>query len=101
MTRPSADSNDVFGFQDRRALVERENQERAAERLAQREKLSSPFLSSRERVALWESLHALRLPVDPRHSLVRVVAQATSLSVAEIHAEQQRRKEAGAVHVER
>ncbi len=48
------------------------------------------------RIALWESRHGLTLPRDPRHPLMRVVAENTDLDLAQVLAEQQRRALHGA-----
>jgi hypothetical protein len=89
---PRFDPDNMIGIKDWRATVERANEVRAAERLARIEALRSPLLAIEERVRLWEALHELRLPGDPRHGLLRVIARDTALAVDELHAEQQRRK---------
>jgi hypothetical protein len=43
------------------------------------------------RIALWESRHGLSLPRDPDHPLIRVIAEATDLDVAQVLAEHERR----------
>jgi len=43
------------------------------------------------RIALWESRHGLAMPRDPRHPLMRVIAENTDLDVAQVLAEHQRR----------
>jgi hypothetical protein len=43
------------------------------------------------RIALWESRHGLALPRDPKHPLMRVIAENTDLDVAQVLAERQRR----------
>ena len=76
---------------DRHAAIQREELERATlrqERLAsQRSHLNSP----EERIQIWERLHALALPRSSTHSLVRVIATQTDLSVAEVQQVQRRR----------
>jgi len=79
---------------DRRAAIERAERERAAMRHSRIEAQSSPLLTAQERVQRWEDLHALRLPVDPNHKLVRVIATDTALGVEEVRDEQTRRREA-------
>jgi hypothetical protein len=61
--------------------------ERARELVEQGSALHAPAV----RIRLWERLHHTRLPVHPDHGLVRIIAAATNLTVAEIHAEQERR----------
>lgn len=43
------------------------------------------------RIRAWERIHELRLPMDPTHALVRLIARTTNLTVADIHEEQRRR----------
>jgi len=43
------------------------------------------------RIALWESRHGLALPRDPKHPLLRIIAENTDLDVAQVLAEHQRR----------
>jgi hypothetical protein len=49
-------------------------------------------LSALERVEHWERFHGVRLPVDPRHPLLSVIATDTALALEDIRAEQARRK---------
>ncbi|HEY0686516.1 MAG TPA: hypothetical protein VGD45_29525 [Steroidobacter sp.] len=76
---------------DRRAAVLREQQERATERQERLASQRSPLHSPQERIRIWEHLHSLSLPRSPNHSLVRVIAAETDISVPEIHQEQRRR----------
>jgi hypothetical protein len=76
---------------DRRAQVERQQQERAAERQEQIAAQSSEFAAPEERIRLWEKLHALQLPRSATHKLVHVIAAQTHLSVQQVRDEQQRR----------
>lgn len=43
------------------------------------------------RIALWESRHGLALPRDPKHPLMRIIAENTDLDVTQVLAEHQRR----------
>ena len=43
------------------------------------------------RTALWESRHGLALPRDPKHPLMRIIAESTDLDVEQVLAERQRR----------
>ena len=87
------DSSSGIGFDvgDRRAAVLRAEQERVEERRSKIDALTSPFAAPEERIRLWEELHGVRLPRTADHSLVRVIANRTALSVEQIHDEQQRR----------
>jgi hypothetical protein len=76
---------------DRRAAALREEQERVEIRQSRIDALSSPFSEPHERIRLWEELHGVRLPRAADHSLVRVIAHRTSLTVQQVQDEQRRR----------
>jgi hypothetical protein len=76
---------------ERRAQIEHQNQERAAERQQQIALQSSPLSGPEERIRLWEKLHALDLPRSAKHKLLRVIAQQTGLSIQDVLDVQQRR----------
>jgi hypothetical protein len=40
------------------------------------------------RIRAWERLHALCLPNDPGHPVLRSIAMATGLTIAQVHEEQ-------------
>jgi len=79
---------------ERRAAVLRAEQERAEERHSKLQALTAPFAAPSERIRLWEELYGLALPTSADHRLVRVIASRTSLSVQQVHDEQQRRADA-------
>ena len=76
---------------ERRAQIERHEQERAAERREQIALQSSPFSNPEERIQLWERLHALKLPKSATHKLIRVIAEQTDLSIQQVLEAQRRR----------
>lgn len=76
---------------DFRQQIERAAQERAAQRDSELEAQASPARDPRERIEIWERLHALRLPRAHGHALVRVIATQTGLTIGQVHEEQQRR----------
>jgi hypothetical protein len=76
---------------DHREKVQRDAQERAAERDRELESQASDIKDPRERIEIWERLHALHLPPTPAHVLVKVIARQTRLTVGQVHEEQQRR----------
>ncbi|HET7202743.1 MAG TPA: hypothetical protein VFI92_05195 [Steroidobacteraceae bacterium] len=43
------------------------------------------------RIALWESRHGLALPRDPKHPLMRIIAENTDLDLSQVLAEHERR----------
>jgi len=76
---------------DHRDKVQRAAQERAAERDRELESQASSIKDPRERIQIWERLHALQLPRAPGHVLVKVIARQTRLTIGQVHEEQQRR----------
>jgi len=78
---------------DYRQQVRRAEQERAALRDGELEAQASSVRDPRERIEIWERLHALRLPQAHAHVLVKVIARQTRLTVGQVHEEQQRRAE--------
>ena len=90
--------DDVFALPadvaEHRTRIEREQQERAAERQQQIAQQSSPFSNPEERIQLWEKLHGLRLPRSATHKLLRVIAEQTDLSMQQVLEVQQRRASA-------
>ena len=76
---------------DHRQRVQAAEQERAALRNSELESQASPVKAPRERIEIWERLHALHLPRAPGHVLVKVIARQTRLTVGQVHQEQERR----------
>jgi len=76
---------------ERRAQIEHQNQERAAERQQQIALQSSTLSGPEERIRLWEKLHALNLPRSAQHKLLGVIAEQTNLSIQDVLDAQQRR----------
>ena len=76
---------------DHRQAMERAEHERAAVRLRALEAQSSAVNDPQVRITTWERLHALSLPRTPEHTLVKVIATQTCLTVDQVHFEQQRR----------
>lgn len=89
--RSSAGDIGSLNVADRRALVQREAEERALQRQDALAAQRSPLNSPQERLRMWERLHSLRLPSSRNHKLVRVIAEQTDLTVSEVHDEQRRR----------
>jgi hypothetical protein len=82
---------DMGTVSERRARIEREEQERAAERQREVALQASPFSDPEARIRQWEKLHALRLPKSPAHKLLQVIAMQTELSLQQILEIQRRR----------
>jgi hypothetical protein len=76
---------------DRRAAIELEERERAAERQRRIASQCSPLNGPADRIRIWEEVHGLALPRSLTHKLVRVIATQTELTVRQVQEEQQRR----------
>ncbi|MGB6603864.1 MAG: hypothetical protein WBE65_06170 [Steroidobacteraceae bacterium] len=73
---------------ERLALEQHERAQRRLQELAEQQSdLNPPGV----RIRVWEKVHALRLPVDPGHPVLRVVAIGTGLTLAEVQEEQRAR----------
>ena len=83
------DGNDIVtDYRQRLALEEYERQEKKRLELAdQCSTLNAPDV----RIRAWEKAHALRLPSDPAHPVLDVIALATQLSLAQVKEEQRAR----------
>ncbi len=92
-TRKTVHSDELFTSTpaERRATALRLEKERADERRRALEEQSSIGHDPRERIAIWERLHGLRLPKAEGHPLVSVIARQTKLSKSEVLQEQTRR----------
>ena len=87
MTTPSA-SDLVKTPAERLAREEYERTEKRRQELAeQRSDLNPPDV----RIRTWERIHALRLPSDPAHPILEVIAISTRLTVEEVREEQRTR----------
>jgi hypothetical protein len=76
---------------ERRAAMERADQERAEARRRELDEQTSMNNDPQQRIQIWERLHAVRLPTTAAHPLVSVIAAQTHLTVRDITDEQQRR----------
>ena len=77
---------------DYRARLMREEHERAEKRRVELEDQRSSLNPPDQRIRTWEKVHGLRLPSDPNHPILDVVAIATRLTLAEVQEEQRRRE---------
>jgi hypothetical protein len=78
----------VSTFAERLLLEERERaHQRHLDRAEQISDLNSPEI----RIRAWEKLHGLRLPSDPAHPVLDVVAVSTRLTLDQVHEEQRAR----------
>jgi len=76
---------------DHRARIEVEETARAEKRRVQLADQASDMHSASERIRVWEKIHGLRLPSDPSHPILDVVAVATRLTLSEVQEEQRAR----------
>lgn len=81
------------------ARTTRELAERAARDAAERAELRRLELAEQRsadnppdvRIRMWEKLHALRLPRDPEHPIIYVIATDTGLTLSQVREEQRTR----------
>jgi hypothetical protein len=78
----------IATFAERLAL---EEAERAHQRSVGRAEQSSDLNSPGVRIRAWEKLHGLRLPSDPAHPVLDVIAISTRLTLEQVQEEQRAR----------
>jgi len=76
---------------DHRERIALEEEERARKRTSQFEELRSEVNSVPGRIRAWEKMHGLRLPSDPAHPILRVIASTTGVSLSCLREEQRAR----------
>jgi hypothetical protein len=81
---------------DHRARLERAQHEAAERRTKALIDLRSPDNSPALRVRAWERLYQVRLPKDPAHAVLSIVARQTELALADV-LEVQRQREIPAI----
>jgi len=87
---PANPADSKTDFLARIAREQAEEAERARrERIEQSSELNTPAM----RIRAWERLHRLTLPRGSGHSVLGVVAEATHLTLEQVHEEQRRRSE--------
>jgi hypothetical protein len=69
---------------DHRARIERAQADAAERRMRSFNDQRSPENSHEARVCAWETLHQLRLPASPKHSVLLIVARQTGLLLADV-----------------
>jgi hypothetical protein len=86
---PAAPTDDLTtDFRARQIHQQAEVAERRRMDLAEQ---SSKLKTAEERIRIWERLHEVILPKDPKHRLVDIIAADTGLTAADVHDEQNRR----------
>jgi hypothetical protein len=77
-----------------------EEHERAEKRRLEIAEQRSDVNPPNVRVRIWERIHALRLPSDPAHPILDVIAISTRLTLEEVR-EVQRMRAAGTANIDR
>ena len=77
--------------EDSRKAAKLAEEERVARRQSELSAQTSPDNGPQRRIEIWEKLHALSLPRQPDHPLVRLIAGQTGLTLHEVCEEQGRR----------
>jgi hypothetical protein len=84
---------DLVNPAERLAREEYERAEKRRQELAeQRSELNPPDV----RIRTWERIHQLRMPSDPAHRILDVIAVSTRLTLEEVREEQRARAARGA-----
>jgi hypothetical protein len=76
---------------DHRERLAVEEKERVRQRTLQFEELRSELNSAPVRIRAWEKMHGLRLPTNPAHPVLDVIASATGIPLAALWEEQRAR----------
>jgi hypothetical protein len=71
--------------------LEHERHEREEQRRLELSEQRSDLNPPEVRIRMWEKIHGLRLPSDPEHPIVDVIAVSTRLTIEDVHREQQLR----------
>lgn len=90
LTDASSTSMDFYKAHRERLAFEAD--ERAQQRKVQLTEQSSNLNTPEARIRIWEKVHQLRLPMDPMHAIVDVVAAGTGLTASEVREEQLARR---------
>ena len=86
-------TSDLVNPAERLAREEYERSEKRRQELAQqRSELNPPEV----RIRTWERIHQLRMPSDPAHPILDVIAISTRLTLEEVREEQRMRAARGA-----
>jgi hypothetical protein len=81
-------TSELVDLAERLTAQEYERAEKRRQELAeQRSDLNPPHV----RIRTWESVHQLRMPSDPAHPILDVIAASTRLTLEEVREEQRAR----------
>ena len=78
-------------FPDFRARAERAAREAAERREQALVDQRSPENSNDARVRIWERLHQVRLPKDPAHAILAIIAKQTGMKLVDVQEVQRQR----------
>jgi len=78
-------------FPDYRARAERAAREAAERREQALVDQRSPDNTCEARVRIWERLHQVRLPKDPAHTILALIARQTGMKLADVQEVQRQR----------
>ena len=78
-------------MRDYRQRLADEQYERAERKRMELAEQRSELSDAKARIQAWEKAHALRLPTSPTHPVLKVIAEATALSLQEVLDEQRQR----------
>jgi hypothetical protein len=88
-TAPPASAGELIkDYRSRLALEQFRAEERRQREMAEQ---SSTLNPPEVRIRAWEKVHGVRLPVDPAHPVLLVVATATDLTLEQVQEEQRKR----------
>jgi hypothetical protein len=90
--QPASRSSAEDIMSDHRSRVQLEENARAEKRQLDLADQRSSTKSPSMRIRTWEKVHALRLPPDPAHPILAVIALDTGLSLSEVQDEQRSRR---------
>lgn len=85
---PPAPGDTLTDYRSRIALEQFHAEERRRHELAEQ---SSAANTPEARIRIWEKVHRLTLPSSPTHPVLRCVAAATELTLAQVQEEQRQR----------
>jgi hypothetical protein len=77
---------------DHRARLAFEEEERLTKRSRLFEELRAEINSVSVRIRAWEKMHELRLPTDPDHPILDVIASVTGIPLTALREEQRARR---------
>jgi hypothetical protein len=78
----------ISDYRSRLALKQSQDAELRQQGLAEQ---TSEFNAPEARIRAWEKSYGLRLPRESQHSVLRLVATVTHLTLEQVHEEQRRR----------